>query len=489
MNAQIKGRATIQLLDKNKNVTHETVEENIITDAVERVALLSGRNFIKGLRSHGHNIFHYHASNITPLATELFGGIILFEGALPETATGIFPPYDAKPVGHAGAPYSGTNPYRGTYNTAESGPLYAGTQIVGYRHVWDFVTDRVNSTIGCICLTSRLGGNTGWKTKGLSNNTSDQSFFDTDSQIDTYLLSGPNTSNKIFSTQATGRGVALIPRLFSGSSANVLIYFDDSTGKSYSITNDGRIVRGIVSSDLTLGLETTVSQIEISDPAEIINTGSTYLGRRTFVQFDPELSEFTVVKPNSTGIIERKVYSETGSLLVTETVGLSGAALDSWTSPSVPPFYYKGKYYASIISNNIVYLGEFDNTGALIKTFDWSPMSSNQVYAAFIPELDRVILRGRSTGYQYEVLFNGITLECFKTADNASTIASRASTKNAVSPGYFSGLNESTGGQNYTPLYYKFQTNYLASINNLASPVTKTGSDMMKITYDILYED
>lgn len=487
----IKGRTTIQLLDKNKKVTHEVVEENLITKAVERIALLQGRDFIKGLRSHQHNIFHYHTYNIAPIATELFGGILLFENSLPESTDTIFPPTSAKPVGHAGAPYSGTNPHRGTYNAAESGPLMSGLNAIGYRHVWDFVTDRANATIGCVCLTSRLGGNTGWKSRGLSPMTNMPEVFDPDSQIDTYLLSSLNTSIKPFSTVNTGAGALVAPALHSDASRNTLLYINDrdADGYAYFFTNEATIAKSTFSSHLTLGLETVPVGLTTSNLTHIASTESVYLGRRTYVHFHPTTREFTVVRPISGTVIERKVYNEAGTATFTERVTLVGSSIDSWSNPIVPPFYYKGKYYVSISNANASSLGEFDQTGALLRTFDW-PMLGTQCYVTYISALDRVELRGRYSSNAFSVLFDGETFNAFKSIDSSSTFVQPAESETFAGPGFYVGANDNFTGTGYkTGFYYKFQTNYLASINNLAAPVTKTLSDMMKITYDILYEE
>lgn len=40
----------------------------------------------------------------------------------------------------------------GTYNENESGIIENGK---GYRHVWDFGTDKSNGEISCICLTTK----------------------------------------------------------------------------------------------------------------------------------------------------------------------------------------------------------------------------------------------------------------------------------------------------------------------------------------------
>lgn len=491
----IKGRAKIQLLNRDNEVVREVVEENIITEAVERIALLTEHDFIKGLRSNPHNIYHYHAQNISPIATELFGGILLFEGPINENTKTIFPPTSAKAVGHAGAPYSGENPNRGTYNAAESGPIYSGESVIGYRHVWDFVTDRANTTIGCICLTSRLGGNTGWKSRGVSINSSSSAAFDPDSQIDTYLLSGPSIYSKTFSTANTGRGSAIAPRMTLVPPVNQthVFYLDDTAGIFYAIDNAGSILKGTISSESELKLESTPNSVEVGSLVEVINTGAAYanyMGRRTFVHFSPTTKQFTIVRPISTSQVERKVFSESGSLLQVEVVTTTGTTIWNGNSPSVPPFYYKNKYYIPIVgeqSNQL--LGEYDNTSALIRTFDLSGLGSvTSLYSIYLEALDRVIIKGRQTGFTVDTIFDGEKLDSFKTIDNVSNQMLPVESPN-LGPGFYASQNESLVDGNFPSLYFKFMTNYLASINNLSAPITKTSADMMKITYDILYEN
>lgn len=479
----LKGKAKIQLINNKNEIVHETIDENVITDAVEKIATLSDRDFLKGLRSHANNIFHFHPQNITPLATELFGGILLFEGQITEDSEINFPPASAKAVGHAGAPYSGENPYRGTYNASESGPLYSGIEPIGYRHVWDFVTDRVNATIGCICLTSRMGGNTGWKSRG-------GTLTDTDSQIDTYMLGGLSTNSKIFSTASLSRSPYFTSQMFSGASTSYMFYIDDEEGYAYHITNEGKIAKSTFSNSEVLKLDNVPTQLGFSALEEVINTESSYLGRRTFTTFNGETKEFTFVRPKNENTIERKVLSEAGAVKQTEEVILSGATMYSWSNPIVPPFYYKGLYYASILSNGASHIGEFDSTGALIRTFDFLPFGTNQAVVAYLSSIDRIVIKIRVGSPVYDILFDGSTFESFKTADSSSGFFFPVD-ENKKSPGFYAILNEynSYVSGSATSLYYKFRTNYLASINNLSAPVTKTASDMMKITYDIFYEE
>ena len=80
--------------------------------------------------------------------------IMLFDENIEENPEIIFKPVNVNIVGHAGSAYSGTNVMRGSYNTNESGEIENG-----YRHVWDFGTDKANGTIKCLSLTSLNGGN------------------------------------------------------------------------------------------------------------------------------------------------------------------------------------------------------------------------------------------------------------------------------------------------------------------------------------------
>ncbi len=96
------------------------------------------------------------AETISPIQTVGMGGILIWGDNITEDANIVVPPAGITPIGHAGDEYTGTNPARGSYNAAESGAIEGG-----YRHVWDFATDRANGTIKCLSLTSKQGGNSG----------------------------------------------------------------------------------------------------------------------------------------------------------------------------------------------------------------------------------------------------------------------------------------------------------------------------------------
>jgi hypothetical protein len=67
-------------------------------------------------------------------------------------------PTEGNCLGHAGGSYAGSNPYRGNFNASESGAIANG-----YRQVWDFATNQCNGTIKAVALCTQEGGNQGYK--------------------------------------------------------------------------------------------------------------------------------------------------------------------------------------------------------------------------------------------------------------------------------------------------------------------------------------
>lgn len=149
----LKGKSLIQLFDAvNGRETSRLESHNMITNAVTRLLNPPARWGTAGQYSN----LSAAANMITPAAQRALGGILLWEDAITEDANNIMPPAGNVLVGNAGGAYSGTAAKRGSYNAAESGATEGG-----YRHVWDFATDRANGTVNCITLTSLNGGNTG----------------------------------------------------------------------------------------------------------------------------------------------------------------------------------------------------------------------------------------------------------------------------------------------------------------------------------------
>ena len=135
----MRGETKILLFDsKTGKKVFEHTEENMVTKSLER--LLSPRN--EWLYGNTTNNLMGGLKEAFPIYSKMLGGILLFDSVMPEDENSVLPPSSAKNVGYAGGEYAGANPLRGTYNSNESGPVTDG-----YRHVWDFGTDKANELI------------------------------------------------------------------------------------------------------------------------------------------------------------------------------------------------------------------------------------------------------------------------------------------------------------------------------------------------------
>ena len=154
----IKGRATIQLFDeKSGEVVKELHEENMITNAVDTI--LNPPDYIEiGMDSDNDRSFNMLRDFAGNIADTAFRGIIVCRDKIPEDGNNMMLPWTNEEIGHAGIANTNTDTSIGTYNANESGRIENGK---GYRHVWDFASDKANGEISCICLTTKDGGTNG----------------------------------------------------------------------------------------------------------------------------------------------------------------------------------------------------------------------------------------------------------------------------------------------------------------------------------------
>ena len=154
----IKGRATIQLFDeKSGEVVKELHEENMITNAVDTI--LNPPDYIEiGMDSDNDRSFNMLRDFVGNIADTAFRGVIVCRDKIPEDGNNMMLPWTNEEIGHAGIANTNTDTSIGTYNANESGCIENGK---GYRHVWDFASDKANGEISCICLTTKDGGTNG----------------------------------------------------------------------------------------------------------------------------------------------------------------------------------------------------------------------------------------------------------------------------------------------------------------------------------------
>lgn len=154
----IKGKATIQIIDeKSGEMVREIHEENMITNAVDTI--LNPPDYIEtGMDAENDRSYNPLRDFLGNLSDTAFRGVIVCRDKIPEDGNNMMLPWTNEEVGHAGISNTNTDTTIGTYNSNESGRIENGK---GYRHVWDFASDKANGEIGCICLTTKDGGTCG----------------------------------------------------------------------------------------------------------------------------------------------------------------------------------------------------------------------------------------------------------------------------------------------------------------------------------------
>ena len=150
---KLKGHTTIELTDVNtgKKEVHE--DDNLITNAIQKIL---GYNGVMYNILSGDSLFDIDTTNGTYFSPikKLTGGLMLFDTQIEENVETVREPAGISLVGCAsGISYNGSNVMAGSYNKQESGKVDRG-----YKHVWDFGTSQANGQIACACLTTMAGG-------------------------------------------------------------------------------------------------------------------------------------------------------------------------------------------------------------------------------------------------------------------------------------------------------------------------------------------
>ena len=131
----MRGHCEIRLHNKETHTYKKIDADNLVTNAWKYML-----SYQAMAESTGSNTF--------PIAENILGGLMLFDGSLTENAENVCFPHGAHLVGYGDRSADAADPMRGTYNLLESGPWDQG-----YTHVWDFSTAQCNKTISAISLT------------------------------------------------------------------------------------------------------------------------------------------------------------------------------------------------------------------------------------------------------------------------------------------------------------------------------------------------
>lgn len=519
----LKGTATIELTDVKTGKKEVVKHDNLVTNAIQ-AALSTPFAFAN---QYIVNTQYGYLYQIVPICPNLVGGVLLYEDALEEDPSKFYAPQDNKLIGYSGNDVNETEDImRGSMNQTESGPLEDGS---GYRFVFDFTTSQANGTISSVGLTSKWGGAVGFGTKHYENAQSpsikqlDYAWsktnanaisFDDALALENCLAYDENTETAyfayVFGQNSISAGKVHIPtkrwklaetmrfldskiviepefietKIFAGTTL--------SSGQRYVGFCDGRdgYLWGFEHSGNAKGNSSgkaTVNWIKISTEDFSFEEGTWEIDAQLH-WFGWRPREYDYYHINSSGntrtnydnhvvITGGKMYCYNYSMTGVYCINLANITdIIFYEHPSkiIPEPYvgnsnprYATRTSISLIGNNVCFLSGYLNKDEIIP---YVYTNSEQVddYTAGSGVRDGYVQGDAGEAYPkgFKSGLAGLQTGVFRFFINAS----------------------GAGSSGYVSIYMYLMPPYLATINNLATPVQKTADKTMKITY-ILREE
>lgn len=466
----LKGKTTIELTDVNTGEKKVYEDHNMVTNFAKYLFKNIGGLWNKAA-FYDSNSTSY-AGSYYPYRTNMLGGIMLFDSDIdPKDGETIFAPTDANMVGCAAYNFTSTNDVRGTYNSSES---YYNSQENSMKYVYDFATNQANGTIKSVCLTSIQGGFGGYENP---NN-----------------VKNDNNSN---GNSCMFRQNYYTPNLLIGESFLYAIDIGKEELYYHNITSTTSI--DIITRDANF-----FKKKILSSPYSI-TTKST----ETYT-IDINSTSYTAgfydQKHNTLHVIGHTSYTwNNGVTLKVSKINLTNKTVENYTltndtGVTIRLFYDNSTEPKSwsthaYIYDNILYLCNLESPYGIYKK-DTTGASETKQLNINLNKPSSFTCNGRiyfyrsgnsfeQSVYVYNPNSDTVTVSCLNAGLNGSdnwsdnaTIVPCIDMNDAVK---YSILRVNSG------FSYKFITlnNYLATINNLETPITKTNTNTMKVIYTI----
>ena len=446
----IHGKTKIELYNPNTKIKNIIKSENTFQSGV----------LAKQLNPYGElglpNKYNY---------SDLVGGILLFRDAI--TIGKEYMPAGNKMIGHGyrNSVTQGDYSYLGTFNASES-----SASASAITQVYDYATNQANGTIGCVCLTSLKGGQIGYGFEG-----------------DKYasLNFADYVGGNIGESGSQGAIYNGFKYYVSGMSDGIM-----TITKTPVDVQKGNIFRGL-SKNLTFDVS------EIGTPKTVKPYWNVMgdCGNGVF-RFWSESEGISGVNVASGGTIYYYEFDATTETLSQKTLTNNSndtLVLNNYGVQFRDNLCFIASYNGNSTGN--VYIFDVDD-GELIKKL--TNVSNFSVYdgtqaPSFLPcELsdNLFLMQGGSGSSQYTFLYDAVLNETFnmnlvaqpKASPNFGALTRMSSVDDGVLKSIVRQTNSAYHG------YAGRNPLYLATINNLQSPVTKTAAQTMKITYTLTEE-
>lgn len=433
---KFEGKTIIELKDaKTGKLVRRTEDHNMLTNALTLFYKQAGIT----------NPSAFNQSNIAQNALErLLGGVLLLDTALDEDATVVRVPHDVGMTGNGarGVLNSGNPIELGSWNENESGWQQDGS----YKMVWDFLTSQANGTVACVCLTSLYHGLQGEGNKSLTRR-------DNTTSIGAYnSVTGQSVGSGTIVGVENNRCHVWTTTDFESTPT--------ITDNVYSIPVDTVDIRDAINAERLLDTYT------VNVPSAVSALSGRWKLRKTFVKNG--VAYVYLVKIKEYSFPNGSVYTDKAYVLkynlashsFTDCIEVSGNSEE--TNGNIIGLSDKWAILGKVMT-------DLDNTVNQLDITDEASLISTGQIANIIS------LEATDSN-----VFWG---ERCKLTDDADLLPVNSTDR-------MSGLINGPGVNDLIHQcgnYYMRDPRYIATINNLEAPVTKTADKTMKVTYVVRF--
>lgn len=466
----LKGTMKIELTDVNSGETKTVLEQNMVTNALTEIFKPLGL-----AKSPGKLL-----SSFAPYYQNLLGGLLLFDGAIEENADNFFPPSNRKLIGCAsyGVQNNTTGTLRGGYNQTES-ELNLKDRYMKY--VYDFTTSQANGTIASVCLTHKNGGYTSYGSEDAVYTSSFpllQQVCDATLQYVYTNYTGATTADKY-----QGVGVNTNEYIFAIDRENdAVLYFRIASTSKISIIKRRAYLKSVSVLENPYSQKAFIEEFSLQDLATAMATS--YFA----YNFDSAENALYIFSSSASSIaaganfLITKVNIANWNVTQYTMVNTSNVALV--TNGSRFAFAHNGYVYLKCSASPYdIYKFQIGNAANVVKL--------NNKGTSPISGLPQMAINGR---IYYEYAVSSSSNYALWIANESTNEVLKPENSRLYNSSYYPCatpiINEPllyylSAGSSYSTVDYMMMTNYLATINNLSDPVTKTADKTMKITYII----
>ena len=461
----IKGKTIIELTDVKTGKIERREDDNMVTNALQHIFEPLG---------------HYKtaprlltSSDMIPFYQNLLGGLLLFDGEIPENAEQLFPPVDVNMTGCGvyGRQNDTVCVKRGDYNMTESEVNLSEKYV---KFVYDFTTSQGNGNIACVALTSKHAGYCGYGASDATMIGTTMAFYPTDNAIN--FMGQSNCAKK-------GGSVSLgvTQFLFAVDAENdILWYLRVNSAKSLSIVKRKGYFKTVGVFDTPSSSGRLIETIDLPDMSTgLLNTSNLYYN---YVE-----SEKCVYIYSSANY-----YLDAGGVFSVIKINIQNNAVTEYSMTNQTNTRLSLGSQRTCVYGGFIYVTSYNST---YKMYKIGVGNSADVREITIPSVLQATSMDPIFMANGRIFYDAYSHSYMSNTERAFVLNTESEEILPLETRYICGGSYSTlvdavpviGHQEcmcfYGQIFYPAM--YLATINNLGEPVTKTADKTMKVTYII----